>query len=226
MKILVAEDDRALNSIIERNLIDECYTVDTVFDGIDALDYLLGGNYDLALLDIMMPGLSGKEVLARYKEEGGDTPIIFLTALTSIDERVSGLDSGASDYITKPFSLEELNARIRAALRRGKKTTQSNILSVADLSLDTGTHQVKRGNRIIHLSAKEYTVLEYLLKEKGAIRSREQIMDHAWNSDTMVESNVIDVYIRYLRKKIDDGHEVKLIHTIRGMGYSIMEDNK
>lgn len=224
MKILVAEDDKALNSILVRNLKDEHYTVDAVFDGQDALDWLCAGKYDLAILDIMMPRLSGKDVLKEYKKSGGNTPIIFLTALDSIENRVSGLDIGASDYITKPFSLDELNARVRVALRKTDDKHNIQVLKVADLELDTVRHEVRRNKTEIKLSAKEYSVLEYLMKNKGAILSREQILDHAWNSDTLVESNVIDVYIRYLRRKIDDGFDAKLIHTIRGMGYVIKKE--
>ena len=220
MRILVAEDERELNSIIAKRLADEDYAVDSVFDGKNALEYMLTTSYDIVLLDVMMPGMDGFEVLKRYRAEGGTSPVLFLTARDAVSDRVRGLDSG-DDYLVKPFAFQELLARMRVLLRRNGGKNKSSVLQVGDLSLDTSSHRAVRRGREIELSSKEFSILEFLMRNEGAILSRESIREHIWSWDYDGESNVVDVYIRYLRKKIDDGESVKLIHTVRGSGYMI-----
>ncbi len=221
MRILVAEDERELNSIIAKRLADEDYAVDSVFDGKNALEYMLTTSYDIVLLDVMMPGMDGFEVLKRYRAEGGTSPVLFLTARDAVSDRVRGLDSGGDDYLVKPFAFQELLARMRVLLRRNDGKNKSSVLQVGDLSLDTSSHRAVRRGREIELSSKEFSILEFLMRNEGAILSRESIREHIWSWDYDGESNVVDVYIRYLRKKIDEGESVKLIHTVRGSGYMI-----
>lgn len=221
MRILVAEDERELNSIIAKRLADEDYAVDSVFDGKNALEYMLTTSYDIVLLDVMMPGMDGFEVLKRYRAEGGTSPVLFLTARDAVSDRVRGLDSGGDDYLVKPFAFQELFARMRVLLRRNDGKNKSSVLQVGDLSLDTSSHRAVRRGREIELSSKEFSILEFLMRNEGAILSRESIRGHIWSWDYDGESNVVDVYIRYLRKKIDEGESVKLIHTVRGSGYMI-----
>ena len=223
MRLLLAEDERDLNRILTKKLTADGYSIDSCFDGEEALDFLHMTDYDAVIMDIMMPKKDGVFVLKQIRKEGNTTPVLFLTAKDSIEDRVLGLDSGANDYLVKPFSLEELRARIRAMLRI-KIGTAGNIISVADLVLDCGTQVVKRGDREITLSAKEYALLEYLMRNTGIILSREKIENHIWNFDYEGGTNVVDVYIRYLRKKIDEGANVKLIHTVRGRGYVLREE--
>ena len=221
MRILVAEDERELNSIIAKRLADEDYAVDSVFDGKNALEYMLTTSYDIVLLDVMMPGMDGFEVLKRYRAEGCTSPVLFLTARDAVSDRVRGLDSGGDDYLVKPFAFQELLARMRVLLRRNDGKNKSSVLQVGDFSLDTSSHRAVRRGREIELSSKEFSILEFLMRNEGAILSRESIREHIWSWDYDGESNVVDVYIRYLRKKIDDGESVKLIHTVRGSGYMI-----
>lgn len=220
MRILIAEDERELRSIICKRLADEGYAVDSVDNGSDAADYLVSGTYDAAILDIMMPGKDGLEVLKEYREGGGHTPIMLLTARDSVSDRVLGLDSGADDYLVKPFMFPELLARLRVLLRRNGGTA-SSVISCGDLVMDTSSHAVSRNGKDIMLSAREYSILEYMMHNQGIVLERESFRSHIWSWDYDGESNVIDVYIRYLRKKIDDGHEEKLIHTVRGSGYML-----
>lgn len=220
MRILVAEDEGELNRLIRCTLEDEGYAVDAVLDGQSALDYLQAGEYDAVILDIMMPKLDGLTVLRRYRSGGGRSPVIFLTARDAIDDRVEGLDSGADDYLVKPFSFAELLARVRVLLRN-KGEQKSNTLTVADLTLDLSSHRVTRGGKEIELSSKEFAILEYMMLNEETILSRESFRNHVWSWDYEGESNVVDVYIRFLRKKIDDGFEKKLIQTVRGSGYMI-----
>lgn len=224
MRILVAEDEHDLNEIIVKKLVEEGYSVDACYDGAEAIDILSYTEYDAILLDIMMPKADGFQVLTALRSFRKETPVLFLTARDAIEDRVRGLDSGACDYLVKPFSLEELAARVRAALRtaHGKST---NILTVGDLMLDSGTKSVTRGGRSIELSAKEYALLEYLMLNQGIVLSREKIENHIWNFDYEGGTNVVDVYISYLRKKIDEGQEMRLIHTVRGRGYVLREGN-
>ena len=223
MRILIAEDERDLNRLIVKVLEKEGYGVDACFDGKEALYYLENTEYDAAVLDIMMPGMDGLEVLRAARKKGLDLPIMFLTARDSIADRVTGLDTGADDYLIKPFDFDELLARIRVMTRKRTPHT-SSVLTVGDLTLNTGTHQVTRGGRPIDLSAREYAILEYMCMNPGIVLSREKIEDHIWNYDYSGGSNVVDVYISYLRKKIDGGQEKKLIRTVWGSGWTIKED--
>ena len=223
MRLLVAEDERDLNRLIRKTLEKEGYGVDACFDGEEALYYLEHTDYDGAILDIMMPKRDGLSVLKAIRQKGSSLPVLFLTAKDSISDRVLGLDSGADDYLIKPFDFDELLARIRVMTRKRTPHT-SSVLTVGDLTLDTGTHQVTRGGRPIDLSAREYAILEYMCMNPGIVLSREKIEDHIWNYDYSGGSNVVDVYISYLRKKIDGGQEKKLIRTVWGSGWTITED--
>lgn len=218
MRILVAEDERDLNRVIGKRLEAEGYSVDRCYDGEDALYYLKLGEYDAAVLDIMMPKLSGLEVLSKIRAEGSRTPVIFLTARDSIDDRVRGLDAGAEDYLVKPFAFDELLARLRVLVRKSAGAS-TNILEASDLRVDIASRRTWRGGSEIMLSAKEFDILEYMIQNKGIVLSREKIENHVWNFDYSGGTNVVDVYIRYLRKKIDDPYEEKLIRTVRGAGY-------
>lgn len=223
MRLLLAEDERDLNHILTKRLTNDGYSVDSCFNGEEALEFLDVAEYDAVILDIMMPKVDGLEVLKHIRNAGKDTPVIFLTAKDAIEDRVLGLDSGANDYLVKPFSLEELRARLRVLLRT-KSGAVKNELIVADLVLDCSTQKVTRGGKEIVLSAKEYALLEYMMHNAGVILSREKIENHIWNFDYEGGTNVVDVYISYLRKKIDEGQEKKLIHTVRGRGYVLQED--
>lgn len=225
MRILLAEDEQDLNSIVTQKLSSDGYSVDSCYDGQEAIDILSYTDFDAVILDVMMPKADGYEVLRYLRESGKTTPVLFLTAKDAVSDRVKGLDSGANDYLVKPFSFEELSARLRAMLRTSFGVV-SNILSVADLTLDCGAHIVKRGGKEISLSAKEYELLEYLMHNQGLVLSREKIEDHIWNFDYEGGTNVVDVYISYLRKKIDGGHDKKLIHTVRGKGYVLREADR
>lgn len=223
MRILIAEDEKDLNDLIKKKLTSEGYSVDACMDGQEALDYLLSTEYDGAVLDIAMPRKDGLQVVREIRSQGIKTPVIFLTARDAVEQRVEGLDSGASDYMIKPFSFQELLARLRVLTR---KTYQidSNELAAADLTMDTVTQEVRRAGVRIELSAREYALLKYMLLNKNAVLSREQIENHVWNYDYEGGTNVVDVYIRYLRKKIDDEHEKKLIQTVRGRGYVLRDE--
>lgn len=223
MRILFAEDERDLNHIITKKLTSQGYSVDSVYDGEEAIDILSYTDYDAVILDIMMPKADGFAVLRALRGAGKNTPVLFLTARDSVQDRVAGLDSGANDYLVKPFSVEELLARIRAMTRTAFGVSDS-LLSVGDLTMDTAAKVVKRGGKEIPLSAKEYALLEYLMHNAGIVLSREKIENHIWNFDYEGGTNVVDVYIRYLRKKIDEGYDKKLIHTVRGRGYVLREE--
>lgn len=223
MKLLVVEDERDLNEIIKKKLVCEGYNVEQCYDGAEALDYLDYGEYDAVILDIMMPKKNGLEVVEEMRKKGNITPVLFLTAKDSISDRVKGLDSGGDDYLVKPFDFDELLARIRVMTRRAVKQA-SNLFNLGDLSVDCETHRVTRGGKLINLSAKEFSILEYMIRNKGIVLSREKIESNVWEFESMAGSNVVDVYIRYLRKKIDEGYEKKLIHTIRGVGYVMKEE--
>lgn len=223
MRLLVVEDERDLNRVISKRLMKEGYSVDSCYDGEDALDYMETGEFDAVILDIMMPKMNGIEVVKTMRARKNTTPVLFLTAKDSISDRVTGLDAGAEDYLVKPFAFEELLARIRVMLRKQANET-TNIFNIADLSVDIAARQVRRGGDVIDLSAKEFDILEYLIRNKGVVLSREKIENHVWNFDYCGGTNVVDVYIRYLRKKIDDPYPNKLIHTIRGAGYVLREE--
>ena len=223
MRILLAEDELDLNDILTQKLSSEGYSVDSCLDGEEAMDCLDVAQYDVVILDIMMPKADGYAVLRKIRDGGSTTPVLFLTARDAVSDRVQGLDAGADDYLTKPFALEELMARVRA-LTRTKHGNTGNLLTAADLTMDIASHTVNRAGKRVELSAKEYQLLEYLLHNKGIVLSREKIENHIWNFDYEGGTNVVDVYISYLRKKIDSGHEVRLIRTVRGAGYTLKED--
>ena len=224
MRILIAEDERDLNRILSEKLTSDGYSVDSCFNGGEAMDILSYTDYDAVILDIMMPGADGFSVLRALRDAGKSTPVLFLTARDSITDRVKGLDSGANDYLVKPFSFEELGARLRAMIRTSHGTADSS-LTVDDLTMDCAAKRVTRKGREIALSAKEYALLEYMMHNQGRILSREQIENHIWNYDYEGGTNVVDVYISYLRRKIDSGQEQKLIHTVRGRGYVLRGTN-
>lgn len=223
MKLLIVEDEQTINKIISKRFEKLGYSVVSSFDGEDALNILKIDYFDGIIMDIMMPKKSGLEVLNEMKKLGIDTPVLLLTAKDSIEDKVQGLDMGAHDYLVKPFSFEELSARVRAMLRTSQNR-HSLILEYADLRLDRNTHLVTRNGKDIILSAKEFDVLEYLMQHQGEVLSRERIESDVWETNYCGLTNVIDVYIRYLRKKIDDGFDMKLIHTVRGVGYVLRMD--
>lgn len=223
MRVLIVEDERDLNQIITERLKKEHYSVDTCFDGEEALAYLAAAPYDAVILDIMMPKLDGLSVLKKMRDKNEHTPVLLLTAKDSIEDRVTGLDAGANDYLVKPFAFEELLARIRV-LVRGTANVQKTCYEVGGLKVQMDTHRVFRDGKEITLSGKEFALLRYMIQNEGIVLSREKLEQHLWNYDYMGSSNVIDVYIRYLRKKIDEGFEPKLIHTVRGAGYVLRVD--
>lgn len=218
MRILIVEDELDLQSILVKRLQAEYYSVDACDNGNDALDYIEVTPYDLIILDIMIPGLDGLQVLQKMRAENNNTPVLLLTAKDSIEDRVKGLDYGADDYLVKPFAFDELLARLRVLTRRQTGST-SNVFQIDDLVVDCGKHEVKRGDQIIDLSSKEFAILEYMIRNKDVVLTRDKIEQHVWNYDYEGGSNIVDVYIRYLRKKIDSHSETKLIHTVRGAGY-------
>jgi two-component system response regulator MprA len=221
-RILVIEDDEAILKFLRRGLAYEGYQVDTALDGQSGLALSLDNQYDLVVLDLMLPGIDGLEVCRRLRA-GGPVPILILTAKDAVTDRIQGLDIGADDYMTKPFNLDELLARIRALLRRAQPS-RPQVLRFADLSLDTGTRQASRGDRIISLTAKEYELLELFLRHPRQVLTRDMIFDRVWGYDFGGESNIIEVYIRYLRQKLEADDEDRLIHTVRGMGYVLREE--
>ena len=221
MRVLVAEDERTIATYVKRGLEEQGYAVDLAFDGQEALDWLDASPFDLVVLDVMLPALSGLEVCRTLRARGIRTPVLMLTARDTIDDRVDGLDSGADDYLVKPFAIKELLARLRALGRRGTDATKTTLLQVADLTLDTATQRVRRAGQSIELAAKEYAVLECLMRAPERVLTRTMIAEHVWNYDSFNQSNVVDVYIRNLRRKIDDPFEQKLIHTVRGAGYRL-----
>lgn len=223
MRILVVEDQKDLNKIITKRLTAEGFSVDSCFDGEAVFDYIDTASYDCIIMDIMMPKKDGLTALKEMRAEGDMTPVLFLTAKDTIEDKVTGLDMGANDYLVKPFAFEELLARIRVITRKTSKQTSSTF-TVGDLVLDLSSHTVYRGDRKISLSAKEFALLEYLMRNEGIVLSREKIENNLWNYDYAGGTNAVDVYIRYLRKKIDEGFEIKLIHTVRGTGYVLKKD--
>lgn len=220
MRLLVVEDEKDLNSIIVKNLEAEGYIVDSCYDGEDAVVYMTTIDYDAVILDVMIPKMSGFEVLKKVREMKIETPVLFLTARDHVDDIVFGLNIGADDYMVKPFSFDELMARLRVIVRR-KPEVRENIYTCGDLILNVNTRQVTRQGREISLSPKEYAILECLIRNKNIVLTRAQIESNIWDMDYSGESNVIDVYIRYLRKKIDDDFDEKLIQTVRGVGYML-----
>ena len=221
--ILIIEDDKAIVRVLELEFKHEGYSYDTAFDGKEGLDKFQTGQYGIVLLDLMLPEISGLEICRKIRKVSS-IPIIMLTARRDITDKVIGLDLGADDYITKPFEMEELLARIRAGLRRAKaRMNEMKLLELADLSLNILTREVIKHGDPIDLTKTEYDLLEYLLSNKGLVLTRNQIIEHVWGYDFVGDSNVLDVYIRYLRNKIDYPYDTKLIHTVRGVGYTLKE---
>lgn len=222
MRILVVEDEKRLNRIISEALEDEGYSVDSCFNGLDALDYAGGADYDVIILDIMMPKMDGLEVVRRLRAGGNSTPVLFLTARDSVADRVTGLESGGDYYLVKPFDFQELMAVVRVMTRK-YTGNRSNVYTIADLSLDATAKTVTRAGKNIELTAKEFSLLEYMLRNKGVVLSREMIENNLWNYDYEGGTNVVDVYVGYLRKKMDTGFDRKLIHTVWGAGWVLKE---
>ncbi|MEA4897714.1 response regulator transcription factor [Bacillota bacterium Meth-B3] len=224
-RILLVEDEVKLSRFVELELQHEGYEVDKAFDGRTGLNMAEAGGYDLLLLDVMLPGLSGLELLRRVRRHS-DVPSILLTARDAVADKVTGLDTGADDYVTKPFEIEELLARIRAALRahRGTNAAQPSALTAGALSLDAERYTASFAGEPIELTHREFTLLKALMENKGIVLKRETLLEKVWGYSYMGETNVVDVYIRYLRQKIDDKFRVKLIHTVRGVGYVLRED--
>ncbi len=222
MRLLVAEDDHVLRDAIVKRLTQAAYSVDGCEDGAQALEYLELAEYDAAILDVMMPRVDGFSVVEKMRARGDTTPVLILTARSGVDQRVRGLDAGADDYLVKPFDFEELLARLRALTRRGAQSA-APVYTLCDLKVDARTRQVWRGGREISLTSREFSILEYMIRNQGVVLSRGQIESNIWSDDYEGASNMVDVYIRYLRRKIDQGFEPKLIHTVRYAGYVLRE---
>ena len=222
MRILVVEDEKHLNRIISEAVEDEGYSVDSCYNGLEALEYLECADYDVIILDIMMPKMNGLELVRRLRSEGNNTPVLFLTARDAVADRVEGLESGGDYYLTKPFDFQELMAVVRVMTRK-YTGNRSNVYTVADLSLDSNTKTVTRAGKNIELTAKEFSLLEYMMRNKGVVLSREMIENNLWNYDYEGGTNVVDVYVGYLRKKMDTGFSRKLIHTVWGTGWVLKE---
>jgi transcriptional activator protein copR len=222
------EDEKKINDVIVKTLKKEKYGVDSCFDGEEALDYIFSVEYDIILLDIMLPKKDGFEVLKSMRKKGIKTPVLFLTARDQIEDRVRGLDLGADDYLVKPFAFEELLARIRVVLRKnsGSGEDGGNVLKIANLTVDCNKHEVFRDDISIKLSAKEFSILEYMMRNKGRVVSKEKIEEHVWDFDYEGGSNIVEVYIKFLRKKVDNDFSPKLIHTIRRVGYILKVENE
>lgn len=220
MRVLVVEDESSIAQFIVQGLREADFVVDVARTGPDGLEYALAASYDLLILDVMLPGMDGLTLLKKLRQNGDTTPVLLLTARDSVEDRVAGLDAGSDDYLTKPFAFPELLARARALLRRPPLQTGTT-LRLADLEVDTIKREVRRSGQLIELSQREYTLLNYMLRHPGQVLTRTQIAEHIWNFDFVSDSNVVDVYIGYLRRKLDRGFTPALIHTIRGVGYRI-----
>jgi len=221
MKILLAEDDLRLARAVRRVFEEETHSVEIVGDGKHALDIASDGGFDVMVLDVMLPEMDGFEVCRRMRSSGVQTPVLMLTARTEVQDRVKGLDAGADDYLVKPFAVTELMARVRALGRRGARGNGRDQLRAGDLMLDISRHSAVRGKHEIELTVKEFQLLELLLRHQGQVLTRSQILDHVWQYDRDFASNVVDIYIHYLRNKIDKGFKTQLIHTVRGVGYTL-----
>lgn len=224
MRILLVEDEASIAQFIIQGLVESGYAVDAANDGREGLDYAVSAEYDALILDIMLPKMNGIELLRQLRRDGLKMPVLMLTAKDTLDDRVEGLDAGADDYLTKPFAFPELLARLRALLRR-PPLQMGTVLQVDNLEMDTARHEVRRNGTVLQLSPREYAVLEYLMRHPNQVLTRTQIGEHVWNFDFFNESNVVDVYMGYLRRKVDKGHAQSLIHTIRGVGYKISAEN-
>ncbi|MFQ5451445.1 MAG: heavy metal response regulator transcription factor [Nitrospinaceae bacterium] len=222
MRILIVEDEKKVAGFIKKGLEEETYAVDVAYDGEEGLYMGRQNQYDLIILDLMLPIRDGLEVLSKLRENKVDTPILLLTAKDSVEDKVTGLNTGADDYLTKPFAFSELLARIRVLLRRGKGETQT-VLEIDGLTLDLVSHKVNRQGEEIELTGKEYSLLEYFMRNQGKVLTRTMIAEHVWDYNFDTFTNVIDVYVNHLRKKIDKNHSQKLLHTLRGVGYIMKE---
>jgi len=223
MRILVVEDERKVAQLIQKGLAEEQYGVDIALDGERGMSMSESQHYDLYIVDVMLPKMNGMELVKVLRHRQEKAPILMLTAKATIEDKVAGLDSGADDYLTKPFAFEELLARVRSLLRRGAQQ-KSTILTIADLELDTVTHKARRGGKMIDLTAKEYALLDYFLQNKDRVLTRSAISEHIWDYNFDTGTNIIDVYINHLRNKVDNLFEKKLIHTVRGVGYVMREE--
>jgi DNA-binding response OmpR family regulator len=224
MRILLVEDEEKVSRFVERGLKADLHVVDIAADGGSGLHHLQDFEYDLVILDLNLPDMSGNEVLASMRRAGKLTPVLVLTARDGIAAKVESFDLGADDYLTKPFSFTELSLRVKALLRRGQSPTRSDVLTVGDLVLDRKVHQVKRGGKAVELTSREFALLDYLMTNAGRVLSRTMIMENVWDQSFEGLTNIVDVYIRQLRKKIDDASTVKLLRTVRGVGYCINEE--
>ena len=225
MRILLVEDNHRLSDSLRATLIEDGYAVDTAYDGVEGEELALITPYDIIVLDIMLPIRDGIEVCRSLRDQKRTTPILMLTARDALDDRVLGLDSGSDDYLVKPFEIKELRARLRALLRRETGNKSGNLL-IEDLRLDPATHYVWRDDKPIDLTAKEYALLEYMMRNPNRLITREMVISHLWDYDQSIASNVVDVYIRRLRRKVDDPFDVKLIETVRGAGYRLLEPDR
>jgi two-component system copper resistance phosphate regulon response regulator CusR len=223
MRILLVEDEEKVSRFVVRGLTEESFAVDNASDGLTGLELATTYNYDLIVLDLMLPELNGTELLRRIRLRDHRVPILMLTARDAVSDKVEHLEAGADDYLTKPFAFAELLARIKALLRRGS-VDRPNVLRVADLEVDRLSQQVRRASRRIELTAKEYGLLEYLMANTGRVLSRTMIIDHVWDQSFDGATNIVDVYVRHLRSKVDDGHDTRLIRTVRGVGYKISDE--
>ncbi len=223
MYVLVVEDDERVARIVARGLTEAGNRVEVAHDGLDGLQRALSGAFDIVLLDILLPQMDGLTVCRNLRKQRIRTPILMLTARDSVPDKVRGLDAGADDYLAKPFSMDELHARIRALVRRAAEEPDDQALHVADLTLDLGARLARRGGQTIELTTKEFEVLEYLMRHRGQVLTKSQLSDHVWGYDATLTSNVVETYIHYLRNKVDRGFQRPLIRTIRGVGYSIRE---
>lgn len=221
MYVLLVEDERRLAQVVRRVLEEEGHTVDLAYDGEEGLAMALDGSHDVIVLDVMLPGMDGIEVCRALRRNKTDTPVLLLTALDAVEDRVRGLDAGADDYLPKPFAFQELLARLRALGRRRVQPREAAELHAGDLKLDMHRRRAERGGKVIELSPKEFALLEFLMRNQGRVVTRTQILDHLWGYDYGTESNLVDVYVAYLRRKVDRGHRRQLIATVRGVGYRL-----
>jgi len=222
MRILIVEDEKKVAGFIKKGFEEETYAVDVAYDGEEGYNLAEMGQYDLIVLDLMLPKMNGMDVLGKLREKKINTPIILLTAKDSVEDKVTGLNKGADDYLTKPFAFSELLARVRSLLRRGQTETKT-VLQVGNLTLDLVSHKVNRNGEEIDLTGKEYSLLEYFMRNEGKVLTRTMIAEHVWDYNFDTFTNVIDVYVNHLRKKIDKKHSEKLLHTLRGVGYVMRE---
>jgi DNA-binding response OmpR family regulator len=221
MYVLVVEDERRLAQVVRKVLEEEGHTVDVAHDGEEGLAMAMDGSHDVVVLDVMLPGIDGFEVCRALRTNRVDTPVLLLTALDGVDDRVRGLDSGADDYLPKPFAFQELLARLRALGRRRVQAREPNELRSGDLMLDLRRRRAERAGKPVELSPKEFSLLEFLMRNEGRVVTRTQILDHVWGYDYSPDSNLVDVYVTYLRRKIDRSHKRKMIRTVRGAGYAL-----